>query len=62
MSCYFSDAHYDAFHVKIYTVPKCIQLKPLLCKINKTDDSYTHTQKTKQNKNKISKTKNQLIK
>ena len=36
MSCYFSDAHSDACHVKIFTVPKCIQFKPLLCKINKT--------------------------
>ena len=56
MSCYFSDAHSDAFHVKIFTVPKCIQFKPLLCKINKTDDSCTHTH-THTHKLNIQKTK-----
>ena len=43
MSCYFSDAHSDAFHVKIFTVPKCIHFKPLLCKINKTEMILVHT-------------------
>ena len=47
MSCYFSDAHSDAFHVKIFTVPKCIQFKPLLCKINKTKMILVNTLKKK---------------
>lgn len=51
MSCYFSDAHSDASHVKIFTVPKCIQFKPLLCKINKTKMILVHTLKKKKKGN-----------
>ena len=59
MSCYFSDAHSDAFHVKIFTVPKCIHFKPLLCKINKTE--MILVKKIKKNKNKNKCTSNYYV-